>query len=215
MRARRGAPPCPARHQARRREARSLRTSPRARSVPQAGSVPRAGAHFAPLIFVSVLTLVSVVGLTLPSMALGVDPTAVPDVQPAAPTCAERFPEEGPAGVDLRLGCIVGEVVGLYTSGQARLPAPISTYAMVVGMLLVGILIVIWLAGRLVARIAGRRLAPVLPSEWWLCATCKSVNDAGVAHCYSCGSTPPDGPFLSTDDHPSIPQSFGSTRKRG
>ena len=110
---------------------------------------------------------------------------------------------------------VVGEVVGLYTAGQTTPPAPISTYAMVVGILIVGILIVIWLVGRLVAQSAGRRLAPVLPGEWWVCATCKSVNGAGVAHCYSCGSTPPDGPTLATDPNPGIPQSFGSTRKHG
>ncbi|HUG29854.1 MAG TPA: hypothetical protein VMQ65_04980 [Candidatus Limnocylindria bacterium] len=69
--------------------------------------------------------------------------------------------------------------------------------------------------GRLVARRAGRRLAPVLAGEWWICDSCRSVNGAGVARCYSCGSGRPDGPMLTTDEHPEISQTFGSRRKRG
>lgn len=147
--------------------------------------------------------------------ALAADPTADPAATSRTPTCAERFPAEGPAGVDLRLGCIVGEVVGLYTPDEAGPPLPLSSYAIAVGILLTGVGIVVWLALRLFAQRAGRRLAPTLAAEWWVCATCKSVNGANVAHCYSCGSPPPRGPALVTDDNPNTPQSFGSTRKRG
>lgn len=150
-----------------------------------------------------------------PASAHGADPTPDPAATARPASCAERFPAEGPAGVDLRLGCIVGEVVGLYTPGQAVAPAPLSSYAIVVAIVAVGVVIAVWLVGRLVARRAGRRLAPVLPGEWWVCATCRSVNGAAVARCYSCGSGRPDGPSLRTDADPSTPQSFGSTRKRG
>lgn len=143
------------------------------------------------------------------------DPTPGPASETAPPSCADRFPAEGPAGVDLRLGCIVGELVGLYTARDARPPAPLSSYAIAAGALLVGVLVVVWFAGRLVARRAGRRLAPVLPDEWWVCATCRSVNGAGVERCYSCGAGRPDGPTLPTDASPGIPQSFGEGRKRG
>lgn len=159
--------------------------------------------------------LLVVLALVGPPAALADDPSPDPASTPRAATCAERFPAEGPAGVDLRLGCIVGEVVGIYIPGQSAPPAPLSSYAIVVGILLVGIVIVIWLVGRLVAQRAGRRLAPVLPGEWWVCATCRSVNGAGVERCYSCGSGRPDGPMLTTDTNPEIPQLFGSTRKRG
>lgn len=154
--------------------------------------------------------------LATTTAALAADPTAdpVPTQRPPT-TCAERFPAEGPAGVDLRLGCIVGEVVGLYVPGQSTPPPPLSTYAILVGIVVGAGLLLVWIVGRLVARRAGRRLAPVLPDEWWVCATCKSVNGSAASRCYSCGGSRPDGPALRTDDRPSTPQSFGSTRKRG
>jgi hypothetical protein len=153
--------------------------------------------------------------LAAPADMLGADPTPDPGATPRPPTCAERFPEGGPAGVDLRLGCIVGEVVGVYTAAQEAPPAPLSTYVIGLGMLVGAGLVLTLLAGRMLARRAGRRLAPVLAGEWWVCASCHSVNGAGVAHCYSCGATRPDGPLLRTDDAPATTQSFGSTRKRG
>jgi hypothetical protein len=153
--------------------------------------------------------------LAIPIQGFAADPSPDPGQTARPPTCAERFPAEGPAGVDLRLGCIVGEVAGLYRPGQAGPPAPLSTYAIFVGVMVAGAIIAIWLLGRLIARRAGRRLAPVLPGEWWVCSECTSVNGAGVAQCYSCRSPRPDGPSLMTDDRPSIPQSFGSKRKRG
>lgn len=161
------------------------------------------------------LVLAAMLGLGSPAGVLADDPTQAPGVPAGPPSCAERFPAEGPAGVDLRLGCIVSEVVGLYTAGQSAPPPPLSTYATVVAALVLATVIAVWLAGRFVARRAGRRMAPVLAAEWWICASCRSVNGAGVARCYSCGSGRPDGPMLTTDEHPEIAQSFGSTRKRG
>jgi hypothetical protein len=146
---------------------------------------------------------------------LAADPTAEPGGVPAPPTCAERYPEAGPAGLDLRLGCIIGELAGHYTAAMTQDATPASTYALVVAGIVVAGLLAIWLAARFVRGAAGRRLAPVRPGEWWLCATCRSVNGAGVQHCYSCGTPPPDGPTMRTDDAPSTSQSFGSTRKRG
>ena len=147
--------------------------------------------------------------LTAPAVALATDPTSAPVV--GAPTCAERFPAEGPAGVDLRLGCIVSELVGLYSPGQASAPPTISTYALVlIGIALAGG--VLALAGtRLLARRAGQALAPVMPDAWWQCPACRSVNAAGATRCYSCGSPRPAdvGVILATDETPGTPQSFG------
>lgn len=151
---------------------------------------------------------------------LGADPTANPTSDPGTggatrPTCAERYPDEGPAGVDLRLGCIVGEVVGQYTGSVGQEATPASTYGLIVLGILVAVFVAIWFIGRLVRRAAGRRLAPVQPGEWWLCGTCRSVNGAGVSRCYSCGAPPTGGPTLRTDDAPATAQSFGRTRKNG
>jgi hypothetical protein len=161
------------------------------------------------------LALVLLGSFAAPSAVLGADPTPVPNATAPPSTCSERFTDDGPAGVDLRLGCIVSEVVGLYTAGQDAAPPPLSTYAIVLIALGVGAAGIAVLAGRLLHRQAGRRMAPVLADAWWVCASCRSVNAAGVLRCYSCGSTQPDGPTLRTDAAPATPQSFGSTRKRG
>ncbi|MEO8273946.1 MAG: hypothetical protein ABI620_07755, partial [Chloroflexota bacterium] len=130
-------------------------------------------------------------------------------------TCSERFPAQGPAGVDLRLGCIVGEVVGVYAASDAAQPAPLSTYAILLGIFIVCGVLLALTGGRLLARRAGRRLAPVLPAAWWVCPSCNSVNGTGTRQCYSCGAGQPAGPMLMTAEDPDTPQSFGSTRKRG
>jgi hypothetical protein len=161
------------------------------------------------------LLALAALAAVMPPEARGADPTAAPDATARPATCSERFPEDGPAGVDLRLGCIVGEVVGVYTTASPDRPAPLSTYGILVGSVIVGGIALAWIVGRLVARRAGRRLAPVLAATWWVCPRCSSVNATGVQRCYSCGTAQPDGPVLRTADDPSTPQSFGSTRKRG
>lgn len=161
--------------------------------------------------FVAALAFVA---CALAPATLAADPSPSPD--PARPpTCAERFPDEGPAGVDLKLGCIVGQVVGLYSTAATAQPAPLSTYAIGVALLVAAGLGAVWLVGRFASQKAGERMAPVLAGEWWVCATCKSVNGAGVTRCYSCGSPPPDGATMHTSETPGTPQSFGRTRKSG
>jgi hypothetical protein len=165
----------------------------------------------------AVVLATAAIGLAAPAMmspVLAADPSPTPEIA-RPPTCAERFPAEGPAGVDLRLGCIVGEVVGLYSAAATSEPAPLSTYAIGVALLVAAGLAATWVVGRVVSQKAGERMAPVLAGEWWVCAKCKSVNGAGVTRCYSCGSPPPDGPTMRTSEAPGTPQSFGKTRKSG
>lgn len=153
--------------------------------------------------------LLLLAALWAPTAALAADPGAAPTAHP--PSCAERYPEPGPAGVDLRLGCIVSELVGLYTPGQAAAPPTISTYALALIALAVGIAVLSIAVARLLARRAGRALAPVTPDAWWQCPTCRSVNAAGASRCYSCGAARPAEieVMLATDGAPSTPQSFG------
>ena len=146
-----------------------------------------------------------------PGVALAGDPTGAPGVSPAS--CDERYPEAGPAGVDLRLGCIVSQVVGLYTAGQSEPPPTLSAY--VVGLLAISLaaVVVAALAVRLVRGAAGRRLAPAVPGAWWQCPACRSVNAAGASRCYSCGAPRAEDTILVTDASPATPQSFGRGKR--
>jgi hypothetical protein len=142
------------------------------------------------------------------------DPTTPPATR--APSCSERYPADGPAGVDLQLGCLVSQIVAHYT-GQASptQPTPLSGYLPQISVIVggtVGLIVVVLL----VRRGLGRRLAPVLPAEWWSCAGCRSVNAAGVEHCYRCGAArPPDAAMIATAAHPETPQAFGRDRRDG
>jgi hypothetical protein len=127
-------------------------------------------------------------------------------------TCSDRFPAEGPAGVDLRLGCIAGEIVGLYTASAGEAPAPISTWVIVLLAATAAAAFLAALVTRTLARRAGRRLAPVLAGEWWICEQCRSVNGTEKSRCYACGATPGQGPTMTTSDRPETPQSFGGPR---
>lgn len=128
--------------------------------------------------------------LSVGSVASAADPT----IPPPAQTCDRRFPASGPAGVDLRLGCLVGEVVGTFTGATDQGdPAPLSSYLEPLALVGLG------LAGGVVAlvltrRVLGRRLAPIAPSEWWGCGACRSLNPGAASRCYSCGAPRPAGP---------------------
>ena len=139
---------------------------------------------------------------------------ADPSPTPRPPTCAEQYPGEGPAGVDLRLGCIARELVGLYTgeepSGQAT---RLSAYLAPIIGVAVAVAVAIGLL-QLARRRAGRRLAPATPAAWWLCPVCRSVNAAGRPACYSCGAAwTADALVVPTADHPETIQRFGGDRK--
>ncbi|MBF8290572.1 MAG: RanBP2-type protein, partial [Chloroflexi bacterium] len=58
-------------------------------------------------------------GLILAALIAGpmraVDPTPGPTARP--PTCADRYPADGPLGIDLMLGCIVNELISGRASG--------------------------------------------------------------------------------------------------
>jgi hypothetical protein len=162
---------------------------------------------------IAAIVLGAVAVLALPAGLAAADPSAPPE--PRRPTCAERFPEEGPAGVDLRLGCIVSELVGLYTPGQASAPPAVSTYAIGAAAAIAALVLAVAVATRLLARRAGQALAPVTPDAWWQCPTCRSVNGVGATRCYSCGSQRPADVtlMLATEESPGTPQSFGRGKR--
>ena len=122
------------------------------------------------------------------------------------PSCADQYPADGPAGIDLRLGCIVREVVGHGTgTNPAAGPAPISSYLLPLAGL-VALVVASWLLVGRLRREAGRRLAPVLPEAWWSCGSCHSINAVGTGRCYACGMPwTPDAVVVPTSDRPGTP----------
>jgi len=146
---------------------------------------------------------------------LAADPGTATTETPRPATCAERFPAEGPAGVDLRLGCIVSEVIGLWRPDQAAQPPTLSTYAIFTGVLVTAIAGLGLISVRLMARRAGARLAPTTPDAWWVCPTCRSVNGLAASRCYNCATARPDAgvaAVMQTREDPATPQSFGRGR---
>lgn len=143
------------------------------------------------------ILLAWVVALAAPEAVSAQEPSATPEPR-RPPTCAERFPAEGPAGVDLRLGCIVSELVGLYTTSSSGEPPTLSTYVVTLALGVAAGLLLLAVGMRWLKRRVSQRLAPVLPAAWWICPACRSVNPERVAGCYRCGSPPGDEPPMPT-----------------
>ena len=149
----------------------------------------------------------------LAGLAAAADPTTPPTPRPGS--CAERYPEEGPAGLDLRLGCIANGLVTHYLGGDAGQPVRISTYLTPLAVLVAGLVLVL-LAASLVRRRAGARLAPASPGAYWLCPDCSSVNEPTRATCYSCQRPWSSGAaVMPAAQNPEMVQRFGGDRKSG
>jgi hypothetical protein len=68
---------------------------------------------------------------------------------------------------------------------------------------------------RSILRRAGRRLVGTVPTAWWSCPDCRSLNAAGTARCYSCGRDRDEEALeLRTDAEPPAAQSFGRRADR-
>lgn len=158
---------------------------------------------------VAAAAMAATLAAAITTAAFAADPTPTP----RPPTCAERFPADGPAGVDQRLGCIVSELVGHYTTGGVGEPVPISTYLGPL-IVLVGGFALLFLAFHYMLGRGQRRMAAAAPSEWWLCPDCHSVNGQARPKCYSCNRPwTPDAPVVPTSERPEFVQRFGGDRK--
>ncbi|TAK00641.1 MAG: hypothetical protein EPO36_07935 [Chloroflexota bacterium] len=138
------------------------------------------------------------------------EPSATTSPTARPPTCAERYPAEGPGGVDLQLGCLVNELVsyagGLGPSDQ---PQRLTAYLAPIAAVAAG-LAVLLLVARQLNRRAARRVAPATPVAWWSCPACRSLNAAGRDTCYRCGRPFEVGAVeMRTDAEPPAPQAFG------
>ena len=125
----------------------------------------------------------------------------MPAPTPTPISCSDRYPATGPAGLDLQLGCTIGRLTGQYIGGGSGEAPPLTTYVAPLAAVLGGLLLVA-LALRIVRRNAGRRLA-VAPTSWWSCPSCRSVNRDGAARCYACGT--PWSPAATSLAAPALP----------
>jgi hypothetical protein len=164
------------------------------------------------------LALLAILVLVAPSATVfATDPSptssAVPTSRPA--TCAERYPAEGPGGVDLQLGCVASELVGYFSGlGPSDAPQRLTGYLIPIAVVTLGFAALL-LAGRQLHRRASRRIAPATPAAWWSCPACRSLNAAGRATCYRCGRPFEEGATeMRTDAEPPAPQSFGRRTDR-
>ena len=164
------------------------------------------------------LALLAVLVLVAPSATVvaanpSPTPSATPTSRPA--TCAERYPAEGPGGVDLQLGCVASELVGYFGGlGPSDAPQRLTGYLIPIAVVTVG-LAALLLAGRQLHRRASRRIAPATPVAWWSCPACRSLNAAGRETCYRCGRPFEEGATqMRTDAEPPAPQSFGRRTDR-
>lgn len=140
------------------------------------------------------LPLLVLLGIVI---ALAAAPVAIADDPGRDPRCADWEQNGGPPGIDMRLVCTAGEVIGAYTgrTGQDDLNRdPLAPY--VASLIVAGIVFAIAgvVAARFVGSRAGRRLAPERPDVWWACPSCKSVNAVGRTTCYACHVSRSDTP---------------------
>jgi hypothetical protein len=139
--------------------------------------------------FLPILVLLGIV------IAMAWAPVALADDPARDPRCADWEQNGAPPGIDMRLVCTAGEIIGTYTgrTGADDLNRdPLMPY--VAGLIVAGIsfAIVGVVAARFVGGKAGRRLAPERPDVWWACPSCKSVNADGRTACYACHASRSD-----------------------
>ena len=161
--------------------------------------------------------LVVLVLVSASATVLAADPIPTSSVAPTSrpATCAERYPAEGPGGVDLQLGCVASELVGYFSGlGPSDQPQRLTAYLAPIAVVTLG-LAAFLLAGRQLHRRASRRIAPATPAAWWSCPACRSLNAAGRETCYRCGRPFEEGATeMRTDAEPPAPQSFGRRTDR-
>lgn len=124
----------------------------------------------------SLATLLALaVVLAMPGKALAEDPD-----------CG-ALEADGSAGLDLRLLCTMGEIVGHYTGESYETPADVPV--LLLGGIVAATGALSALAIVLLVRISRRWAAPRRPADeaWWTCAGCHSFNEPTVSACYRCG----------------------------
>lgn len=139
-------------------------------------------------------------------------PSEPPAATPRPLTCTERYPDPGPAGLDLRIPCIVRELMGLVENPGDE-PARLTMWLPTIAMLATAGFIAALILGRILGRARvgfERRTAPAAPGLRWSCPRCHSVNEPSRERCYSCGTAwSPAATTMPVAEHPIMVQSFG------
>ena len=130
--------------------------------------------------------IVLVVALAPPVSAADPSPTPSPTKDPR--TCVQRYPIDGPGGVNLQIACTVVELVAsdaksdVKAEAQARIASGVGPV-----VVLVSAAVVAWIAVQWMSRRTGARLAPTQPAGGWSCTHCRSLTAIGITNCYRCG----------------------------
>ena len=119
---------------------------------------------------------------------------ATPAVAAAEDPDCRTIEADGAAGLDLRLLCTLGKIVGHYTGQSYESPADVPVPLL--GALALGLGGVAALAIVIPVRLARRWARPRRPSDeaWWACDACRSFNEPSLGACYHCGTARPVPP---------------------
>ena len=112
---------------------------------------------------------------------------ATPGVAAAADPDCRTLATDGSAGLDLRLLCTLGEIVGHYTGTSYASPEDVPVALL--GGMAAGLGAVVALAVLLLVRLGRHWARPRRPAdeEWWACPACHSLNEPTLTTCYRCG----------------------------
>jgi hypothetical protein len=116
---------------------------------------------------------------------------AAPGIALADDPDCRALETDGSAGLDLRLLCTIGEIVGHYTGETYESPSDVPV--LLLGSVVAGVGALAALLSVLLVRLVSRWAAPRRPPDdaWWTCAACRSFNEPTVSACYHCGLARP------------------------
>ena len=119
---------------------------------------------------------------------------ATPAVAAAEYPDCRTIEADGTAGLDLRVLCTLGKIVGHYTGQSYESPADVPVPLL--GALALGLGAATALAIVVPIRLARRWARPRRPADeaWWACGGCHSFNEPSLSTCYHCGAARPAPP---------------------
>ncbi len=119
---------------------------------------------------------------------------AAPGIAVADGPDCRTIEADGSAGLDLRLLCTLGKIVGHYTGQSYDSPADVPVPLL--GALVLGLGAAAALAIVIPVRLGRRWARSRRPADeaWWACDACHSFNEPNLGACYHCGTPRPVPP---------------------